>query len=70
MSAQTSKARLAGLLKQLALEWEQVRGTWTDAKAGEFHQRYMADLMAEGEKTLTALDNLEKLIQKMKDDCE
>ena len=70
MSAVTSKARLAGLRKRLVADWEQTRSTWTDDKAREFHQRHMVELIAEMEKTLTALDNLEKLMQQVKDDCE
>ena len=70
MSAQSSKARLAGLLKQLIGHWEETRGTWADDKAREFHDRYMVELMAQVEKTLTSLDQLELVIQKMKDDCE
>ena len=70
MSAQASKARLAGLLKQLVGSWEETRNSWTDDKAREFHDRYMAELMAQVEKTLTSLDQLEVIIQKMKDDCE
>ena len=70
MSAQSSKARLAGLTKQLLASWEQTRTTWTDEKAREFHQRYMVELTAEVEKTIAALDNLEKVFQRLKDDCE
>jgi hypothetical protein len=70
VSAQSNKARLAGLLKQLVSSWEETRGSWTDDKAREFHERYMVELIAQVEKTLTALDSLEALIQKMKDDCE
>ncbi len=70
MHSLTSKARLEGLAKQLVLEWEQARSVWNDEQAREFHQRYMVDLVAEIEKTVTALNTLEKLIQQMKDACE
>ena len=70
MSTQASKARLAGLTKRLAADWEQTRSTWTDDKAREFHQRYMVELIAAVDKTVAALDNLEKLMQRVKDDCE
>ncbi len=70
MSAQASKARLAGLLKQLVGSWEETQSSWADDKAREFHDRHMVELMAQVEKTLTSLDQLEVIIQKMKDDCE
>lgn len=70
MSVHASKARLTGLAKQLTVAWEQTHTTWTDDKAREFHQRYLMPLIAELEKSVSAMDNLDKLIQKVKDDCE
>ncbi len=70
MSTQTSKARLAGLLKSLLVDWDQTRSTWTDDKSREFHQRYMLELIFEVEKAIAALENLEKLMQRVKEDCE
>jgi thymidylate kinase len=70
MNINATKARLSGLLKQISLQWEQTRSTWTDEKAREFHERYMTTLMAEAEKALTAMDRLEVLAKKVKEDCE
>lgn len=70
MSVLATKARLAGLLKQLNASWDETRTTWLDAKSDEFHQRYMVELVAEVEKTLVAMDGLEALMRKVKDECE
>jgi len=70
MSIHASKARLDGLAKQLFVAWEQTEASWTDEKAREFHQRYMVPLMAEVEKSVSAMENLQKLVQKVQNDCE
>ena len=70
MSVHATKARLAGMTRQLALEWEHVRTTWTDDKAREFHQRYIVQLIADVEKAVAAMEQLEKLMIRVKEDCE
>lgn len=70
MSVLASKARLSGLHKQLHAAWEETRATWSDAKSQEFHDRYMVELAAEVEKTLVAMDGLDALMRKVKDECE
>ena len=70
MSVLATKARLAGLLKQVNAAWDETRATWTDERARDFHQRHMVELTAEVEKTLVAMDGLEALMRKVKEDCE
>ncbi len=70
MSVLATKARLAGLLKQLNAAWDETRATWTDDNARDFHQRYMVELTAEVEKTLLAMDGLEALMRKVREECE
>ncbi len=70
MSVHATKARLSGMSRQLSLEWEHVRATWTDDKAREFHQRYLVPLMADVEKAVAAMEQLEKLMLRVKEDCE
>lgn len=70
MSIPASKARLSGLAKQLMVAWEQTQETWTDVKAREFQQRYLVPLMVEVEKSVTSMDALERLLRKVKTDCE
>ena len=70
MSVLSSKARLAGLTKQLVMAWEDISTSWTDDKAREFHQRYLVHLVAEVDKTVSAMEDLEKLIQKVTHECD
>jgi thymidylate synthase len=68
MKAQGS--RLEGITRELWLQWEQTRATWRDARSQEFEQKYLVELMASVEKTVTVIDQLDKLIGKIKKDCE
>ena len=68
MSAQGS--RLAAVTKDLWVNWQQTRESWSDAKAIAFEQKYLRELMNSVDKTVGAIEQLDKLIAKIKKDCE
>lgn len=70
MSLNASKSRLAALTKDLAARWRETREDWRDDRAREFEQRYMDDLLSSVTTTLNSLDNLEKILNRIRDDCE
>ncbi len=63
-------ARLAAITKELWVQWQQTREYWRDAKSQEFERKYMAELLASVDKTVTVIEQLDKLTQKIKTDCE
>ncbi|HWV98884.1 MAG TPA: hypothetical protein VNZ64_04240 [Candidatus Acidoferrum sp.] len=65
-----SASRLAALTKGLQVQWQQTREYWNDAKAQEFEQRFLAELFSSVDKTVTVIEQLDKLILKIKSDCE
>jgi hypothetical protein len=70
MSLSGSRSRLAAISKDLALRWQETRETWRDAKSGEFEQRYMTELLAQVDKTVTVIEKLDELLNKARKDCE
>jgi thymidylate synthase len=68
MSAQGS--RLAAVTKDLWVNWQHTRESWSDGKAMEFEQKYLLELMNSVDKTVGAIEQLDKLIEKIKKDCE
>jgi hypothetical protein len=68
MNAQAS--RLSGITKELWGQWQQTKASWRDTKCQEFEEKYLADLMATVEKTVGVIEQLDKLITKIKKDCE
>ncbi len=66
----TSSTRLAAVTKDLWAKWQQTRESWSDAKSLEFERTYLQELMASVDKTVSVMDQLDKLLTKVKTDCE
>jgi hypothetical protein len=65
-----SGARLAGATKELWNHWVETRELWRDAKSREFEQRYLSELLATVDKSVAAIEQLDKLMTKIRKDCE
>ncbi len=65
-----SGQRLAALTKELRLQWLQTRESWMDAKSAEFDQKYMQELFASVERSMNAIEQLDKLTSQIRKDCE
>jgi hypothetical protein len=63
-------SRLSGLTKEIWRNWQQTREDWRDAKSLEFEHRYLEELVASVEKAVTVIEQLDKLITKIRKDCE
>ena len=70
MSVRNSGTRLAMLTKELTLKWRETREFWKDAKSQEFEHRFMAELQGSVDAAVTVIDKLDKLITKIRKDCE
>jgi hypothetical protein len=70
MSLNASKSRLGALSKDLLGRWVQTRESWTDAKGREFEQHYMEALQSSVNAALTNIDTLERIINRIRNDCE
>jgi len=65
-----SGSRLAGLTKELRAQWQDTKNYWKDAKSQEFERKYMEELLASVDRAVTVIEQLDKLITKIKKDCE
>ena len=65
-----SGSRLAALTKELRVHWYQTKEYWADAKAKEFEQRFLAELFASVDKSVTVIEQLDKLLANIRHDCE
>jgi len=63
-------ARLAALTKELWQQWQQTRQYWKDSKSEEFEHKYLDELVAGVDKTVMVIEQLDKLITKIRKDCE
>jgi hypothetical protein len=62
--------RLDALTRELWVNWQQTKTYWNDARAVEFERKYLQELVANVDKTVAVMEELDKLIGKIKKDCE
>ncbi len=65
-----SQNRLAGLTNDLRAEWEQTKHHWNDAKSREFEQRFLSELIPAVNQTINTIESLERVLAKLRQDCE
>ena len=65
-----SQNRLAGLTNELRTEWEQTKHYWNDAKSREFEQRFLSELFSSVNQTINNIESLERVLAKIRSDCE
>ncbi|MDF1812847.1 MAG: hypothetical protein P1V20_11555 [Verrucomicrobiales bacterium] len=70
MSLQHNRARLAGLSKELNRSWQETQDQWRDQKRAEFEIAYMRPLFDSVENAVSAMEDLDKILKKLRQDCE
>ena len=70
MSLQSNRSRLAGLSKELNRSWQETQDQWRDQKRTEFDEVYMRPLFDSIENAVNAMDDLDKILKKIRKDCE
>ena len=70
MSARTSRFKLIRLTKELLLRWDETRATWRDHRAEEFEKNTIHGLTDRVSATSTAIEDIDKLLNKLRKDCE
>ena len=65
-----SQNRLVGLTNELRAEWEQTKHYWNDAKSREFEQRFLTELLSSVNQTINNIESLERVLGKIRNDCE
>jgi hypothetical protein len=62
--------KLTAITRELWAQWQQTKTSWKDERSLEFERRYMEELLASVDRTVTVMDQLEKVITKVRKDCE
>ena len=70
MSMSVSKTRLAAITRELSNQWAQTRDYWQDARSQEFERQYIELLTSNVEKAVTVMEELDKVMTKIRNDCE
>jgi hypothetical protein len=70
MSTQGSKSNLAQATRSLMLEWEKTKEHWRDVKSLEFEQKYLTELPGQVVGASAAMEEIDALLKKVRNDCE
>lgn len=70
MSIVANRTRLESSTQQLMNQWRQTKEYWQDAKAAEFERRYLDELLNGVNVAVGAIEELEKVVSKIRTDCE
>jgi hypothetical protein len=70
MSISSNGTRLGTVSKEFSLQWQQTREYWKDAKGDEFERKYIAELLESVDRAVAVIEQLDKLIIKIRKDCE
>ena len=70
MNLSGSKSRLVGITKELALQWGETKNYWNDAKSREFEQRFLDELFSGVNQAVSNIESLERILTKIRTDCE
>jgi len=65
-----NRSRLLAITKELSVQWEETRNYWRDQKSQEFEHQYMEQLMLQIERAVTVGEKLDKVINKVRSECE
>jgi hypothetical protein len=63
-------SKLMALTRQLSVQWQQTKESWRDAKSQEFEHKYLDELFAGVDRAVTVMEQLDKLVTKIRNDCE
>jgi hypothetical protein len=70
MSVGSERARLVGVMRTVVREWDHVRQDWCDERSRAFGEQYI-DAFREGiDRVLPRLEELERVMRKVRTDCE
>ena len=62
--------RVGALTKDLMNRWRETKETWRDAKADEFERDFLIELQSSVDKSLHVMEQLDKLLAKIRNECE
>lgn len=69
MNPRHSASNLSQATKGLLAAWEKVREHWQDSKAAEFYDQFLTDLPPQVSRTVSAAEELDNILRKVRQDC-
>ena len=70
MSLVSNRTRLATLTKMLVNDWHKTKEQWQDKQSLKFEKQYIDGLFHNVTNTIEIIEKLDKVITRVKKDCE
>ena len=70
MSVSANAKVILTATRELARRWDQTREQWSDAKSAEFERVYLSELFSGVERAGSLMEELDRLIASVKNQCE
>lgn len=70
MSLSANRIRLAMTTKELSANWKETKEYWRDAKSREFEKKFLDELFDGVDTAGGVMEQLDKLLNKIRTDCE
>lgn len=69
-SIKGSAGKLSRLTKELAAKWGETKYFWNDSRSAEFEKEFMEDLPTQVNTGVKVMEELDKVLTKIRRDCE
>ncbi len=70
MNINSSGMRIAALTREIETKWNNTKEYWSDQKSKEFEQKYLQELFSSVNVVVAATQELAKMMEKVRKDCE
>jgi hypothetical protein len=70
VNIRASASNLTQAAKDLAVDWEQTKAHWRDVKSIQFEKDYLDEIPQQFARAITAMEEIETLLRKVRSDCE
>ena len=70
MNVSANGKTVVALTKQVAVAWDETRQHWRDNKSEEFEKRFLSELIMSVDRAAPVFDALEKVLNRVRNDCE
>ena len=70
MNVSANGKTVVALTKQLSVAWAETRQHWRDSKSEEFEKRFLSELLSTIDRAAPVFDDLDKVLHRVRNDCE
>lgn len=70
MNLSATRTRVESLTREILRSWDETKNHWRDSKAEDFDAQYIQELAARASKATAAIEKLDQLLTRVRNDCE